>query len=131
MSSLLAAAQQQQAAAAASLRPPSGATVHVRNLTFHPPGTEAPLISGINMTLPANSLNLIIGRSGSGKTTLLQLLAGLCEQTSGHVSFGNVEGGGGSSLEERMQRVGLVFQFPERHFLGKTQNMHSAASTLA
>ena len=133
MSSLLAAAQQQQqaAATAATLRPPAGATVHVRDLSFHPPGTEAPLISGINMTLPANSLNLIIGRSGSGKTTLLQLLAGLCEQTSGQVSFGQAEGGGGSSLEERMQRVGLVFQFPERHFLGETRNMHSATSALA
>ncbi|GFH19619.1 ABC transporter domain-containing protein, partial [Haematococcus lacustris] len=44
------------------------------------------------MDLPAHSMGLLIGRSGSGKTTLLQ---------------------------ERMARVGLVFQFPERHFLGQ------------
>jgi|LauGreSBDMM110SN_4_FD.fasta_scaffold202864_1 hypothetical protein len=144
MQSLLdiAAAQQMQQQA----KPVSGASVLVRGLTYHPPGTEAPLLSDINMDLPANSLSLVIGRrygckyssnrydpdvcaimcnarpppcSGSGKTTLLQLLAGLCQQTSGGVLF-DQQGvlSGGSSLEERMQRVGLVFQFPERHFLG-------------
>ena len=62
MQSLLdiAAAQQQQQG---QQQPkPSGATVCVHGLTFHPPGTEAPLLSDINMTLPANSLNLVIGR---------------------------------------------------------------------
>ncbi len=53
---------------------------------------------------------------------MLQLLAGLCEQTAGTVCFDHqpqsAAAGHGSSLEERMQRVGLVFQFPERHFLG-------------
>lgn len=66
MQSLLdmAAAQrlQQQHQVSASDLKPSGATVYVRGLTFHPPGSEAPLLSDINMTLPANSLNLIIGR---------------------------------------------------------------------
>ena len=63
MQSLLdiAAAQQQQQGAQQQPTP-SGATVYVRGLTFHPPGTEAPLLSDINMTLPANSLNLVIGR---------------------------------------------------------------------
>ena len=113
--------QQQQAAA--------GSAVVVKDLCFHPPGAEAPLLSGVNMSLQANTLNLIIGRSGSGKTTLLQLLAGLSEQTSGQVIIGqqpstlaaaaSPQGAtAGSSLEERMQKVGVVFQFPERHFLG-------------
>jgi energy-coupling factor transport system ATP-binding protein len=104
-------------------------TVLVKDLTFHPPGSEAPLLSGVNMTLSARSLNLIIGRSGSGKTTLLQLLAGLCEQTSGEIHIRKPSGPArppvpllpdGSTLEQRMQQVGLVFQFPERHFLGET-----------
>jgi len=109
-----AAAQQAAAQHAAA---PRGVTV--RGLSFHPPGVEAPLLSDVNMELPPRSLSLIIGRSGSGKTTLLQLLAGLCEQTGGNVSFGGA-GGAAASLEERMRRVGLVFQFPERHFLGDT-----------
>ncbi|KAG2451234.1 hypothetical protein HYH02_003841 [Chlamydomonas schloesseri] len=135
--------QQQQAAGAGAAAP--GAEVRVEGLTFHPPGAERPLLQDINLTLPANSLGLVMGRSGSGKTTLLQVLAGLSEQTSGQVrvlrgggsafngngssalngngsSAGGVHaagGPGGLSMEERMQQVGLVFQFPERHFLGE------------
>lgn len=73
--------QQQQAAVAV----PQGANVLLQDLTFHPPGAEKPLLSGVNMHLAANQLGLVIGRSGSGKTTLLQLLAGLTDQTSGAV----------------------------------------------
>jgi energy-coupling factor transporter ATP-binding protein EcfA2 len=73
--------QQQQAALAV----PQGANVLLQDLTFHPPGVEKPLLSGVNMHLAANQLGLVIGRSGSGKTTLLQLLAGLTDQTSGAV----------------------------------------------
>ncbi|GAX81395.1 hypothetical protein CEUSTIGMA_g8826.t1 [Chlamydomonas eustigma] len=122
---LAAAASQQQQ----SQEAPSGATVQVKGLTFHPPGAEDALLSKVDMLLPKNSLNLIFGRSGSGKTTLLQLLAGMCEQTEGVVEFdrtADTSAGAkdtkikGSSLQERMSRVGLVFQFPERHFLGDT-----------
>lgn len=152
--------EQQQSAA----NPHAGAEVHVEGITFHPPGSETPLLDNVSMVLPPNSLGLVIGRSGSGKTTLLQVLAGLTEQSAGHIrivklgagavsgsgssSNGNGVGGysggngngnglypvaaaaaaagpaagstgsGGLSVEDRMQQVGLVFQFPERHFLG-------------
>ncbi|KAG1667424.1 hypothetical protein FOA52_004841 [Chlamydomonas sp. UWO 241] len=93
--------------------------IEVSGLCFHPPGCEAPLLSDIRMSLPPRSLSLVIGRSGSGKTTLLQLLSGLAEQTAGEVRFGGASSAP-ATLEQRMQRVGLVFQFPERHFLGDT-----------
>lgn len=77
------AMQQQQQTGAG--QPSPGANVVAKDLGFHPPGAEAPLLSGVNFHLKPNQLGLIIGRSGSGKTTLLQLLAGLSEQTSGDV----------------------------------------------
>jgi len=58
------------------------------------------------------------GRSGSGKTTLLSLLAGLCEPSKGSVCVGDAAEHTPAPL--RAQRVGCVFQFPERHFLGET-----------
>jgi ABC-type bacteriocin/lantibiotic exporter with double-glycine peptidase domain len=64
---------------------PSGANVLVKDLCFHPPGTEQPLLDAVSFHLKPNQLGLVIGRSGSGKTTLLQLLAGLSEQTSGQI----------------------------------------------
>lgn len=129
--------EQQQAAAALP-----GANVLARGVSFHPPGVEAPLLNGVSFDLRSNQLGLVIGRSGSGKTTLLQLLAGLTEQTAGDLyisrdplgpltdASGNGTGSGPvaaapglalpppTHIEQRMQQVGLVFQFPERHFLG-------------
>jgi len=120
--------QQEEQARRASGASISGASVTIRDLLFHPPGVDAPLLNNINMDVPPNSLGLIIGRSGSGKTTLLQVLAGMAEQTSGAVTITSPRAAvgqpltgqslTGSTLEERMDRVGLVFQFPERHFLG-------------
>ena len=71
------------------------------------------------LDLQPNTLSLLCGRSGAGKSTLLAVLAGLAEADSGSVSF---SGPGGEALdaEGRMARAGLVFQFPERHFVGGT-----------
>lgn len=118
------AAEQQQASDRSGGGQPGG-NVLANNLSFHPPGSEKPLLDNVSFNLKPNQLGLIIGRSGSGKTTLLQLLAGLSEQTAGQIFIHRPAPGDHASglfvpthIEERMQQVGLVFQFPERHFLG-------------
>jgi energy-coupling factor transport system ATP-binding protein len=107
----------QQAAAAAP--PPAGADLWVENLSYHPPGAPAPLLAGAALALPPNSLGLVLGASGAGKSTLLHVLAGLAEATAGAVRFG---GAAGEALPARARAAaaGLVFQFPERHFVGGT-----------
>ena len=56
------------------------------------------------------------GASGSGKTSLLEVIAGLSGQQRGSVCWK------GKELSQRQRRwlSGMVFQFPERHFLGLT-----------
>jgi ABC-type glutathione transport system ATPase component len=78
-------AMQQQPDAGAGAGSTPGANVLVQNVSFHPPGSEHPLLDGVDFQLAPNQLGLVIGRSGSGKTTLLQLLAGLTEQTGGNI----------------------------------------------
>ncbi|XP_062182588.1 ABC transporter I family member 11, chloroplastic [Phragmites australis] len=97
--------------------------LEVRQVTYRPPGTEQNLLNEISLSLREKSFGLIFGRSGSGKTTLLQLLAGLSEPTSGSICIQKYDDSGKpTDLSEVLtsQRVGIVFQFPERYFLADT-----------
>jgi energy-coupling factor transport system ATP-binding protein len=84
----------------------------LKNLSYHPPASDQPILKNLNLELPSQQLGLIIGSSGSGKSTLLEILAGLASATSGGVYWRD------RALEtELLQQLGgLVFQFPERHF---------------
>jgi len=111
---------------------PSSSYVSIRGLGYAPAGAGKTVLEGVDLALPRKGLTLVVGRSGTGKSTLLTLLAGLSEPTSGSVTLGGGDGGtgvdgvgGGNShvgtpSAERLSKVGIVFQFPERHFLGKT-----------
>uniref|UniRef100_A0ACD5V6R6 Uncharacterized protein n=1 Tax=Avena sativa TaxID=4498 RepID=A0ACD5V6R6_AVESA len=97
--------------------------LEVRKVSYRPPGTEQSLLNQTSLSLPEKSFGLIFGRSGSGKTTLLQLLAGLSEPTSGSICIQKYDDSGNpTGLPELLasQRVGIVFQFPERYFLSDT-----------
>lgn len=90
--------------------------LYLRNVGYHPPATPQPILKGISLELAPQELGLIIGPSGSGKTTLLEILAGLAEKTRGEIFWRDQE----LNSLDLQQLGGLVFQFPERHFCGKT-----------
>lgn len=95
----------------------------VRNLSYRPPGTQLNLLNDISLCLPQKSFGLIFGRSGSGKTTLLQMLAGLSQPTSGSILVQQYGKDGHPNQPPELlppERVGIVFQFPERYFLADT-----------
>lgn len=95
----------------------------VRKVSYRPSGTELNLLNEVSFCLPEKSFGLIFGQSGSGKTTLLQLLAGLNEPTSGSICiqrYGNDGNPNGSPERLSPERVGIVFQFPERYFVADT-----------
>lgn len=104
----------------------AAAGLSVRGLTYHPAGAPAPLVADVSLDLAPGSAGVLFGPSGAGKTTLLQLVAGLLTPTAGTVSVyrgseGKSDGNGGlPARAPAAARVGLVFQFPERHFLGAT-----------
>ncbi|XP_023923283.2 ABC transporter I family member 11, chloroplastic [Quercus suber] len=92
----------------------------VRDVSYRPPGTETSLLKSVNFTLPEKSFGLIFGQSGSGKTTLLQLLAGLSKPTSGSIHIQRYGNDGNPNQSPELltpERVGIVFQFPERYFM--------------
>ncbi len=85
--------------------------VEVRGLAWRPYGRRAPVIPGLDLTIPAGQRVLLVGASGSGKSTLLRGLAGLLEvadsgERSGTVLVDGAEPG------TRAGAVGLVLQEP-------------------
>ncbi|CAI7880752.1 unnamed protein product [Closterium sp. NIES-53] len=108
--------------------------LEVRRVSFQPHGSDSWLLTDVSLSLPKNSLGLIFGRSGGGKTTLLQLLSGLTTATHGTIAMPttsppSLSASSPASLSpnppaltplsraELSERVGIVFQFPERYFL--------------
>jgi ATP-binding cassette, subfamily B, multidrug efflux pump len=57
----------------------------IRDLTFVYPGTDEPVLSGINLDLPPGSVLGILGRTGSGKSTLVNLLPRLYDPPPGSI----------------------------------------------
>jgi len=70
-----------------------------------------PVLTGVDLEVPAGSLTAILGPSGSGKTTLLRLLAGFERADAGTIAIGDatVDGPGGYVAPER-RRIGYVPQ---------------------
>jgi energy-coupling factor transport system ATP-binding protein len=88
--------------------------LELQSLRYHPATSPEPVLREVSLTLAAGEPALVAGRSGSGKTTLLELISGLAEPDGGRILWN------GEVLQARQRRwlCGLVFQFPERHFLG-------------
>ncbi|MEI6829026.1 MAG: ABC transporter ATP-binding protein [Synechococcaceae cyanobacterium ELA445] len=88
--------------------------LELRSMGYHPATAAEPVLADLNLTLKEGVPALVAGRSGSGKTTLLELISGLAKPDRGSILWN------GEALNARQLRwlCGLVFQFPERHFLG-------------
>ncbi|TDK23694.1 ABC transporter ATP-binding protein [Arthrobacter crusticola] len=70
--------------------PPGVPDVVLKNVTFNYPGTAAPALVDVTMTIPAGSRVAVVGSSGAGKSTLIDLLLGLLLPSSGEVLIGGV-----------------------------------------
>jgi len=79
--------------------------LHVRGLVFAAGGKR--LIDGIDLTLAAGPLTVIMGPNGAGKSLLLKLLHGLLRPDAGSVRWGGLAAG-----EMVRRRQALVFQRP-------------------
>lgn len=94
----------------------------LKDVSYRPPGTKVNLLDGVSFSLREKSFGLIFGRSGSGKTTLLQLIAGFSKPTSGSIHVQRYGNDGCPNRPPELldaNKVGIVFQFPERYFVAE------------
>jgi iron(III) transport system ATP-binding protein len=70
-----------------------------------------PVLTGLDLSVPAGSLTAILGPSGSGKTTLLRLLAGFERADAGTITIGDtVVDGPRVYVPPERRRIGYVPQ---------------------
>ncbi|MBB5867590.1 ATP-binding cassette subfamily B protein [Allocatelliglobosispora scoriae] len=70
-----------------TMPPPDRLTdgIRLEHVSFAYPGTDVPVLRGIDLLLPAGSTVAIVGENGAGKTTLVKLLGRLYEASSGRI----------------------------------------------
>jgi iron(III) transport system ATP-binding protein len=70
-----------------------------------------PVLTGVDLEVPAGSLTAILGPSGSGKTTLLRLMAGFDRADAGTIKIGDVlVDGPAVHIPPERRRIGYVPQ---------------------
>ncbi|MET9853912.1 ABC transporter ATP-binding protein [Streptomyces sp. NPDC006450] len=71
----------------------------------------APVLDGLDLTVPAGALTAVLGPSGCGKTTLLRIIAGFLRADAGTVTLDGRElSGPGVHLPPERRRIGIVPQ---------------------
>ena len=85
---------------------------------------DAPVRSGINLTLERGVSTCIVGANGAGKSTFALTLAGLLKPIAGAVEVETSDGTRGDphewSSKQLLGRMSMVFQEPEYQFLAST-----------
>ena len=89
---------------------PSG-KVQIEGVTVRLPGTEAPQLRQVSMTLTPGQTLGVVGPSGSGKTTFARVLAGALTPTAGVVRLDGAEYSARDS-DDLARHIGYVPQNP-------------------
>jgi iron(III) transport system ATP-binding protein len=71
----------------------------------------APVLAGLDLTVPGGTLAAVLGPSGCGKTTMLRIIAGFLRADAGVVTVGgNTVSGPGVHVAPERRRIGIVPQ---------------------
>ena len=88
----------------------------LKEITYHPQTGNKKVIDNLDFAVNENEIIIICGNSGSGKTTLIEIISGLIKPQRGRIIWKNKI----LSCRQRRWLCGVVFQFPERYFIGTT-----------
>jgi ATP-binding cassette subfamily B protein len=66
-------------------------SIRFEGVSFAYPGSERPVLDGLDLEIPAGGSLAIVGLNGAGKTTLIKLLARLYEPTAGRITVDGVD----------------------------------------
>ena len=104
--------------------------IRLEKVDFRYPGSDRPVLDGLDLVLPAGRCTAIVGLNGAGKTTLVKLLARLYEPTGGLMlvdgmdvrSFG---------IDDWRRQIGVIFQDFNRYEFSAAENIGFGAIELS
>ena len=95
--------------------------IEIKELTYHYPKEQKPVLKHINLQLNKGEILFIVGESGSGKSTLGKCISGAVPNFYGGTIQGSVNIDGQSIVEmqhnKRAREVTMVFQDPESQLI--------------
>lgn len=65
--------------------------IDLAGVSFAYPGTQRPVLDGVDLHLPAGATVAVVGENGAGKSTLINLLCGFYQPTAGRVLVDGVD----------------------------------------
>ena len=83
--------------------------IEVQDLVFAYPGSDAPILKGVNFQIRPNEMVALVGENGAGKTTLGKLLCRLYDPTQGSI-YWNGKDYRELELRELRDRIAVVMQ---------------------
>ncbi len=90
--------------------------LQLKEIYYQPATSDKLVLENISFKSTNEKPIIISGPSGSGKTSLIEIISGLASPTKGNIYWRNKLTRDG----KRRSICGVVFQFPERHFIGLT-----------
>ncbi|MFW6641852.1 ABC transporter ATP-binding protein [Nocardiopsis algeriensis] len=104
------------------------AEIRFRDVTFAYPGMSAPVLDGLDLTIPAGGSLAVVGVNGAGKSTLVKLLCRLYDPVSGTIE---VDGTDLRDLDlgSWRRRISAIFQDFIRYELSLRDNVAPSEAT--
>jgi ATP-binding cassette subfamily B protein len=109
-------------AGAVSRGPNPGDGIRFIDVGFAYPGSERPVLRGVNLHVRAGESLALVGENGSGKTTLIKLLTRLYRPTSGRILLDGLDLADWDETALR-RRIGVIFQDFVRYQLTVGENI--------
>jgi iron(III) transport system ATP-binding protein len=95
----------------AAREPTMDAVLQLENVSIGYPGSDAPVVDALTLSLGQAEIGCIVGASGCGKTTLMRAVAGLMPVSAGRIVIGGaLMSRAGQTVPPEKRGVGLVFQ---------------------
>ena len=96
---------------------------------FRYPGSDRPVLDGLDLVIPACRCTAIVGLNGAGKTTLVKLLARLYEPSGGRLLVDGIDVRS-FGVDEWRRQIAVIFQDFNRYELSAAENIGFGAVEL-